>query len=177
MIKNLILSPCRLMNSDSILMIDKWEKITHQKNEPLLDRNNLPTPMDISYLPRAYLPSNRGLTGSLSAGSWSFSQHRFLAASHLGPLLQLLFPWVAEIPVVLKQESKNQNEIFFTKELFSKKISILVFWLLHQNYWDLSNPWEQKLKKRTQVTCCQKLVLRKWPGACWEAASLTSFRR
>ena len=83
--------------------------------------------MDISYLPRPYLPSKRVQTGSLSAGSWSFSQHRFLAASHLGPLLQLLFPWVAEIPVVLKQESKNQNEIFFTKELFSKKISILVF--------------------------------------------------
>ena len=81
---------------------------------PTINRIVLITAMDISYLPRPYLPSKRGQTGSLSAGSWSFSQHRFLAASHLGPLLQLLFSWVAEIPVVLKQESKNQNEIFFT---------------------------------------------------------------
>ena len=101
-----------------------WKKLSPHF---LKDIFPLITPMDISYLPRPYLPSKRGQTGSLSAGSWSFSQHRFLAASHLGPLLQLLFPWVAEIPVVLKQESKNQNEIFFTKELFSKKISILVF--------------------------------------------------
>ena len=28
-------------------------------------RLHIPTPMDISYLPRAYLPSNRGKTGSL----------------------------------------------------------------------------------------------------------------
>ena len=62
---------------------------------------NLNTAMDISCLPRPYLPSKRGQTGSLSAGSWSFSQHQFLAASCLGPLLQLLFSWFAEIPVVL----------------------------------------------------------------------------
>ena len=83
--------------------------------------------MDISYLPRPYLPSKRGQTGSLSAGSWSFSQHQFLAASHLGPLLQLLFPWVAEISAVLKQESENQNENFFTKGLFNKKFSFWFF--------------------------------------------------
>ena len=35
----------------------------------------LNTPMDISYLPRAYSPCNRGETGSLYWASWSFSQH------------------------------------------------------------------------------------------------------
>ena len=59
------------------------------------------TAIDISCLPRPYLPSKRDQTGSLSAGSWSFSQHQFLAASHLGPLLQLLFSWFAELSVIL----------------------------------------------------------------------------
>ena len=70
------------------------------------------TPMDISCLPRPYLPSKRGQIGSLSAGSWSFSQHQFLAACHLGPLLQLLFAWVTEISIVLNQESKKQKGNF-----------------------------------------------------------------
>ena len=59
------------------------------------------TAMDRSCLPRAYLPSNEGLTGSLSAGSRSFSHLQFLAASQLGPLLQLLFSWFARVSVVL----------------------------------------------------------------------------
>ena len=52
----------------------------------------LDTVTDNDYLTRAYLPSNRGLTESLYWASWSFSQHQFLAASQLGPPLQLLFP-------------------------------------------------------------------------------------
>ena len=97
------------------------------------------TAMDISYLPRAYLPSNWGLTGSLYWASWSFSQHQILAASQLGPLLQLLFPWVAEISVVLKQLSKNQNEFFFTKELFSKKFSFWFFDCYYKTTESLAN--------------------------------------
>ena len=53
------------------------------------------TPILKSYHSRAYLPSNRGLFGSLSAASWSFSQLQILAASHLGNPLQLLFLWFA----------------------------------------------------------------------------------
>ena len=70
------------------------------------------TPIDKSLLTRAYLPYSRGLTGSFSAASMSFSQLKLLAASQLDPPCQLLFPWFARFCVVLKQESKNQNGKF-----------------------------------------------------------------
>ena len=50
----------------------------------------------------------RPLNDSLLAASWLRFQPQILAASQLGPPLQLLFQWVTEISVVLKQESKNQ---------------------------------------------------------------------
>ena len=70
------------------------------------------TALDKSLLTSALNSTKRPLTVSLSAVSWSFSQLQILAASQLGPLLQLLFSWVTEISVVLKQESKNQNGNF-----------------------------------------------------------------
>ena len=61
--------------------------------------------------------------------------------------------------------------------LLLKKFSLLVFWFLLKNYIKSSNIWEQKLKRRIQLTCCQKLQLRKWPGNCWEAVIYVLIRR
>ena len=76
---------------------------------------------------------------------------------------------VKEVKVLLHFSPK----LVITKfpELLSKKIFIFVFWLLQQNYWESSKPCEQKLKKRTQLTCCQTLVPSKWPGGSVEAVS------
>ena len=72
-------------------------------------RKILDTPIDISCWPRTYLPSSRGLSGSLSTASMSFCQLQLLAASQLDPSCQLLFIYFARFFVVLKPESKNQN--------------------------------------------------------------------
>ena len=53
--------------------------------------------------------SNKYIYHSLSAVSWSFSQLQLLAASQLGPPLQLLFSYVARFYVVFEQESENQK--------------------------------------------------------------------
>ena len=51
------------------------EKVTTIRVDNILEwHKKVPTAMDISCLPRAYLPSRRGLIGSLSAASMSFSQ-------------------------------------------------------------------------------------------------------
>ena len=70
------------------------------------------TATDKSLLTRAYLPSSRSLTGSLSTASMSFCQLQLLAASQLDPSCQLLFIYFARFFVVLKPESKNQNVKF-----------------------------------------------------------------
>ena len=66
------------------------------------------TAMDISCLPRAYLPSSRGLTGSL---------HVILSAvtfgsKSVGSSLSTFVLWFARFCVVLKQEPNNQNVNF-----------------------------------------------------------------
>ena len=60
-------------------------------------------------------------------------------------------------------------------EIFEPKFSMLVFWLLLQNYEESIKPWEQHLERRTQQTCCQKLEFEKWSGACWEALFATFY--
>ena len=99
--------------------------------------------------------TKRPLTGSLLV---DFSAPAFgsKSAGSSSSTFVLMICWDLNSFEVVVKKPKWKFFLLITL-LFNNNFSLLVFWFLLKNYINSSNIWEQKLKRRTQLTCCQKL--------------------